>query len=64
MDKKGNKLEPIEKIEFEIEERFQSLIMEKMNHRKGVYINSENIEGGKSKMTFLCSTRALLGIRT
>lgn len=36
--KTQQKLEPIEKISFEIEERYQNLIMEKMNHRKGVYL--------------------------
>lgn len=38
--------------------------MEKMNHRKGVYLESTNIVGDKVKMDFLCSTRALIGIRS
>jgi GTP-binding protein len=34
-----------------------------MNQRKGVYLNCENM-GDRTKMEFLCTTRALLGIRT
>ena len=37
----GKVLEPIERIVFEVEERFSNLIMDKMNNRKGVYISSE-----------------------
>lgn len=35
-----------------------------MNHRKGVYLESTNIPGDKVRMDFLCSTRALIGIRS
>ena len=35
-----------------------------MNHRKGVYIESVNVAGGKLRMDFLCSTRGLIGIRS
>lgn len=34
-----------------------------MNHRKGTYLSSET-KGDKTKMEFLCTTRALIGIRT
>jgi GTP-binding protein len=37
--------------------------MDKMNGRQGVYLASEVI-GEKMRFEFLCSTRALLGIRT
>ena len=56
-------LEPVEKIIFEIEDRFTALILDKMNHRKGTYLSSET-KGDKTKMEFLCTTRALIGIRT
>lgn len=56
-------MEPIEKIVFEVEERFSNLIMEKMNSRKGIYISSEPVND-KMKFEFICSTRALIGIRT
>lgn len=35
-----------------------------MNHRKGTYIESVNVAGGKLRMDFLCSTRGLIGIRS
>lgn len=57
-------MEPLEKITFEIEDKFQSLIMEKMNHRMGVYLESGPIPGDKIKMEFICPTRALIGIRS
>ena len=56
-------MEPIEKIVFEVEERFSNLIMDKMNNRKGVYICSEPFNE-KMRFEFICSTRALIGIRT
>ena len=37
--------------------------MDKMNHRKGIYLTSET-KSDKTKMDFLCTTRALIGIRT
>lgn len=56
-------LEPVEKIIFEIEDRFTAMILDKMNHRKGTYLSSET-KGDKTKMEFHCTTRALIGIRT
>ena len=56
-------MEPIEKISFEVEERFSNLIMDKMNARKGVYLRSEPLND-KMIFEFVCSTRALIGIRT
>jgi GTP-binding protein len=56
-------LEPVEKITFEIEDRFSALILDKMNQRKATYMSSEN-KGDKVKMDFICTTRALIGIRT
>lgn len=38
-------------------------IMDKMNHRQGIYLSSEHI-GDKCRMEFFCTTRALIGIRT
>ena len=37
--------------------------MDKMNNRKGVYISSEPVNE-RMKFDFVCSTRALIGIRT
>ncbi len=34
-----------------------------MNTRKGVYLNSHPVND-KMKLEFICSTRALIGIRT
>lgn len=62
-DEKGQLLEPIEKISFEVEDRFSNLIMDKMNTRKGIYLSSEPFND-KMKFEFICSTRALIGIRT
>lgn len=62
-DEKGQLLEPIEKIQFEVEDRFTNLIMDKMNVRQGVYLSSEPVND-KMKLEFICSTRALIGIRT
>jgi GTP-binding protein len=56
-------LEPVERIIFEIEDRFSALILDKMNHRKAIYLSSD-IKGDKTKMEFFCTTRALIGIRT
>lgn len=56
-------LEPVEKITFDVEDRFSALIMDKMNTRQGVYLSSEPTND-RMKMEFICSTRALIGIRT
>jgi predicted membrane GTPase involved in stress response len=37
--------------------------MDKMNGRQGIYLSSEHIND-KIKFEFICSTRALLGLRT
>jgi GTP-binding protein len=46
-----------------VEDRFTNLIMDKMNTRQGVYLSSEPINE-RMKLEFICSTRALIGIRT
>ena len=63
-EKTGKVLEPIEKISFEVEDRFQGLIMDKMNSRQGIYLESVDLANGFTRLDFICSTRALLGIRT
>ena len=42
-------MEPVEKITFEIEDRFTALILDKMNQRKSTYMSSDN-KGDKVKI--------------
>lgn len=57
-------LEPIEKVIIEMHPNFSTHLIEKMNNRKGIYINSTQLDSERMRLEFLCPTRGLIGLRT
>jgi GTP-binding protein len=59
----GRKLEPIERVLVDCEERFLGVITEKLSLRKGKMINLVNNEKGRVRIEFSLPARALIGYR-
>lgn len=57
-------LEPIEEVEIELDMEHTGGIIEKMNGRKGVLINSGETSDHRAILTFRVPSRGLLGFRT
>jgi len=59
----GRKLEPIERVLVDCEERFQGVITEKLLLRKGQMTNLVNNGKGRVRIDFSVPSRALIGFR-
>ncbi|RJQ50716.1 MAG: translational GTPase TypA [Desulfobacteraceae bacterium] len=59
----GQKLEPIERLLVDCEERFLGVVTEKLSLRKGKMINLVNNGGGRVRIEFSVPSRALIGYR-
>ncbi|MFW6054470.1 MAG: translational GTPase TypA [Thermodesulfobacteriota bacterium] len=59
----GRKLEPVERLLVDCEERFLGVITEKLSLRKGKMTNLVNNEKGRIRMEFSIPTRGLIGYR-
>mgnify|MGYP000920924191 FL=1 len=57
-------LEPVEKVVIEMHPNFATHLIEKMNNRKGIYMNSTELDAERMRLEFLCPTRGLIGLRT
>lgn len=57
-------LEPVEKVVIEMHPNFSTHLIDKMNNRKGVYLNSSELDSERMRLEFLCPTRGLIGLRT
>ncbi len=61
-DDKGHKLEPYERVEIEVAEDYQGVVVEQMGQRKGE-MQDMRIAGGAVYFTYIIPTRGLLGFR-
>jgi GTP-binding protein len=59
----GRKLEPIERLLVDCEERFLGVVTEKLSLRKGKMINLVNNEKGRVRIDFSLPARGLIGYR-
>jgi GTP-binding protein len=61
--KNGRKLEPIERLLVDCEERFLGVVTEKLSLRKGKMTNLTNNGNGRVRIEFSVPTRTLIGYR-
>ncbi len=61
-DDKGHKLEPFERVEIEVAEEYQGVVVETMGQRKGEMLNMR-LANGSVYFTYIVPTRGLLGFR-
>lgn len=60
----GAKCEPYEDVSIEVDAEYSSMIIDKMNNRKGDYISCTDQKDGKQKLSFQVPTRGLIGLRS
>jgi GTP-binding protein len=61
-DEDGRKLEPFERVEIEVAEEHQGVVVEQMGQRKGE-MTDMRLAGGSVFFTYIVPTRGLLGFR-
>jgi len=61
-DENGHKSEPYEKVEIEVAEDYQGVVVEQMGQRKGE-MQDMRLAGGSVYFTYVIPTRGLLGFR-
>lgn len=60
-DEKGNRLEPIEEIQVDVDEEFVGTIVEAMSQRKAEMTDMKPSGGGKTRISFMGPSRGLIG---
>lgn len=59
----GEKLEPIEEVVVDVDTEYSGVVISKLSLRKAEMTNIATMEGDKSRLTFLCPSRGLIGYR-
>ena len=62
-DEKGHRLEPFEKVEIEVAEEYQGVVVEEMGKRRGEMMDMR-VGAGSIYFTYIVPTRGLLGFRS
>jgi len=57
----GKKMEPLEEVVVDVDEEYSGAVVEKIALRKGAMTDMRPSGGGKTRVTFLCPTRGLIG---
>jgi GTP-binding protein len=60
-DEKGNRLEPIEEVQIDVDEDYSGTVVQKMTERKAELTEMKPSGGGKQRLIFLCPSRGLIG---
>lgn len=60
-DASGNRLEPIEEVQIDVDDEFVGTVVESMNLRKSEMQDMRPSGGGKTRITFLTPSRGLIG---
>lgn len=60
-DDAGNTMEPLEEVVVDVDEEYSGVVVEKIAMRKGTMTDMRPSGGGKTRVTFLCPTRGLIG---
>lgn len=63
VDENGTILEPIEELQIEVDDEHSGAIIEKLSARQANLIEMKPVPGGRTRISFLCSSRSLLGYR-
>jgi GTP-binding protein len=60
----GQRLEPIEEVQIDVDEEYSGVVVEKMNLRKAEMTEMRPSGGGKLRLTFLSPSRGLIGYQS
>lgn len=60
-DEAGNRLEPIEEVQIDVDDEYVGTVVESMNCRKSEMLDMRPSGGGKTRITFLTPSRGLIG---
>lgn len=63
IDEDGSVLEPIEELQIEVDDEHSGAIIEKLSARQANLIDMRPAPGGRTRISFLCPSRGLLGYR-
>lgn len=61
IDDDGNRLEPIEEVQIDVDDEHTGVVVEKMGLRKGEMVDMKPSGGGKTRIIFLIPSRGLIG---
>jgi GTP-binding protein len=57
----GQRLEPVEEVQVDVDEEYSGIVVEKMAGRKAEMVDMRPSGGGKRRLTFYAPTRGLIG---
>jgi GTP-binding protein len=57
----GQRLEPVEEVQIDVDEEFSGIVVDKMSRRKGELQDMRPSGGAKVRLTFFAPTRGLIG---
>ncbi|MDX9689439.1 MAG: translational GTPase TypA [Proteobacteria bacterium] len=60
-EENGQRMEPIEEVQIDVDEQFSGTVVNKMSERKAELIDMRPSGGGKVRLTFLAPSRGLIG---
>ncbi|MBL8831838.1 MAG: translational GTPase TypA [Rhodospirillales bacterium] len=60
-DDAGNRLEPIEEVQVDVDENYSGVVVEKLGRRRGEMTDMRPSGGAKVRVTFLVPSRGLIG---
>lgn len=60
-EENGQKLEPLEEVQIDVDEEFSGVVVEKLTRRKGELLEMKPSGGAKLRLKFLVPSRALIG---
>lgn len=64
VDENGVKIEPIEEVHVEVDEEHVGVVIEKLSARLANLIELKEMPGNRSRISFTCPSRGLLGYRS
>lgn len=59
----GEKLEPVEEVVTEVDDAHSGVVIEKLSARQGNLLEILEVVGNRTRITFICPSRGLLGYR-
>jgi GTP-binding protein len=62
-DENGQKIEPIEEVKIDVDEGFVGAVVENLGQRKAELQDMAPLDGNRTRLTFLCPSRGLIGFR-
>ena len=62
-DENGNRLEPIEEVKIDVDEEFVGTVVEHLGKRRGEMKDMQPLDGNRTRITFSCPSRGLIGFR-